>query len=233
MDMRALSRSLLRAKPTTTLYKSQQQQHLLPARIGLRFSSDSSFSSSSSPSNKTTTTTTTQPPTRQTQQPSSSPSTSQKPTDFDQILNKLNFNNTNTTTTTTPTPGSNAAATPGSTTRAFNDSLSLSRAVGLSAETDGLRTATSLRKIDLKLGPTLGRQVTVEPERGMDLPAALRSLSTTIGQNKMKQSLMKQKYHVRKGMVRKQLRMQRWRKLFKFSFQATVKRIQKIRGQGW
>ncbi|PWY70020.1 hypothetical protein BO83DRAFT_379628 [Aspergillus eucalypticola CBS 122712] len=231
MDMRALSRSLLRAKPTTTLYKSQQQQQqLLPARIGLRFSSESSSSSSSSsPSNKNTTTT--QPPTRQTQQPSSFPSTSQKPTDFDQILNKLNFNNTN--TTTTPTPGSNAAATPGSTTRAFNDSLSLSRAVGLSAETDGLRTATSLRKIDLKLGPTLGRQVTVEPERGMDLPAALRSLSTVIGQNKMKQSLMKQKYHVRKGMVRKQLRMQRWRKLFKFSFQATVKRIQKIRGQGW
>ncbi|OJI83975.1 hypothetical protein ASPTUDRAFT_122780 [Aspergillus tubingensis CBS 134.48] len=228
MDMRALSRSLLRAKPTTTLYKSQQQ--LLPARIGLRFSSDASSSSSSSiPSNKNNTTT--QPPTRQTQQPSSSPSTSQKPTDFDQILNKLNFNNTN--TTTTPTPGSNGAATPGSTTRAFNDSLSLSRAVGLSAETDGLRTATSLRKIDLKLGPTLGRQVTVEPERGMDLPAALRSLSTTISQNKMKQSLMKQKYHVRKGMVRKQLRMQRWRKLFKFSFQATVKRIQKIRGQGW
>ncbi|XRM48619.1 hypothetical protein ABZX51_011530 [Aspergillus tubingensis] len=226
MDMRALSRGLLRAKPTTTLYKSQQQ--LLPARIGLRFSSDASSSSSSStPSNKNNTTT--QPPTRQTQQPSSSPSTSQKPTDFDQILNKLNFNNTN----TTPTPGSNAAATPGSTTRAFNDSLSLSRAVGLSAETDGLRTATSLRKIDLKLGPTLGRQVTVEPERGMDLPAALRSLSTTISQNKMKQSLMKQKYHVRKGMVRKQLRMQRWRKLFKFSFQATVKRIQKIRGQGW
>ena len=229
MDMRALSRSLLRAKPTTTLYKSQQQQQqLLPARIGLRFSSDAS--SSSSPSNKTTTTTTTQPPTRQTQQPSSSPSTSQKPTDFDQILNKLNFNNTNTTTTTS---NAAAAATPGSTTRAFNDSLSLSRAVGLSAETDGLRTATSLRKIDLKLGPTLGRQVTVEPERGMDLPAALRSLSTTISQNKMKQSLMKQKYHVRKGMVRKQLRMQRWRKLFKFSFQATVKRIQKIRGQGW
>ncbi|PYH39256.1 mitochondrial 37S ribosomal protein bS21m [Aspergillus neoniger CBS 115656] len=231
MDMRALSRGLLRAKPTTTLYKSQQQQQLLPARIGLRFSSDASSSSSSSSNTKTNTTTTTQPPTRQTQQPSSSPSTSQKPTDFDQILNKLNFNNTNTTTTTTP--GSNAAATPGSTTRAFNDSLSLSRAVGLSAETDGLRTATSLRKIDLKLGPTLGRQVTVEPERGMDLPAALRSLSTTIGQNKMKQSLMKQKYHVRKGMVRKQLRMQRWRKLFKFSFQATVKRIQKIRGQGW
>ncbi|PYH72127.1 mitochondrial 37S ribosomal protein bS21m [Aspergillus vadensis CBS 113365] len=229
MDMRALSRSLLRAKPTTTLYKIQQQQQLLPARIGLRFSSESS--SSSSPSNtKTNTTTTTQPPTRQTQQPSSTSTPTQKPTDFDQILNKLNFNNTPTTPTTS---NAAAAATPGSTTRAFNDSLSLSRAVGLSAETDGLRTATSLRKIDLKLGPTLGRQVTVEPERGMDLPAALRSLSTVIGQNKMKQSLMKQKYHVRKGMVRKQLRMQRWRKLFKFSFQATVKRIQKIRGQGW
>ncbi|GLA53540.1 hypothetical protein AnigIFM63604_010835 [Aspergillus niger] len=220
MDMRALSRSLLRSRPTTsTLYKNQ----LPAARIGMRFSS----SESSSPSNKNNTNNT-QPPTRQTQQPSSTSTPTQKPTDFDQILNKLNFNNTNTATTPTP-----AAASGTITTRAFNDSLSLSRAVGLSAETDSLRTATSLRKIDLKLGPTLGRQVTVEPERGMDLPAALRSLGTVISQNKMRQSLAKQKFHVRKGMVRKQLRMKRWRNLFKYSFGATVKRIQKIRGQGW
>ncbi|OJJ71815.1 hypothetical protein ASPBRDRAFT_125409 [Aspergillus brasiliensis CBS 101740] len=225
MDMRVLSRSLLRSRPTTSiLYKNQ----LLPARIGLRFSSESSSSNSNKPSTQF-------PPrqqqSQQAQQQQSTP-TPQKPTDFDQILNKLNFNNAaSTTATTTPTASSNAAA--GTTTRAFNDSLSLSRAVGLSAETDSLRTATSLRKIDLKLGPTLGRQVTVEPERGMDLPAALRSLSAVIGQNKMRQSLVKQKFHVRKGMVRKQLRMRRWRNLFKYSFGATVKRIQKIRGQGW
>ncbi|GKZ29969.1 hypothetical protein AbraIFM66950_007307 [Aspergillus brasiliensis] len=227
MDMRVLSRSLLRSRPTTTLYKNQLQ--LLPARIGLRFSSESSSSNSNKP--------TTQFPPRQQQsqqaQQQQSTPTPQKPTDFDQILNKLNFNNAaSTTTTTTPTASSSNAAA-GTTTRAFNDSLSLSRAVGLSAETDSLRTATSLRKIDLKLGPTLGRQVTVEPERGMDLPAALRSLSAVIGQNKMRQSLVKQKFHVRKGMVRKQLRMRRWRNLFKYSFGATVKRIQKIRGQGW
>ncbi|GKZ16546.1 hypothetical protein AbraIFM66951_000221 [Aspergillus brasiliensis] len=228
MDMRVLSRSLLRSRPTTSiLYKNQLQHQLLPARIGLRFSSESSSSNSNKP--------TTQFPPRQQQsqqaQQQQSTPTPQKPTDFDQILNKLNFNNA-ASTTTTPTGGSSNAAA-GTTTRAFNDSLSLSRAVGLSAETDSLRTATSLRKIDLKLGPTLGRQVTVEPERGMDLPAALRSLSAVIGQNKMRQSLVKQKFHVRKGMVRKQLRMRRWRNLFKYSFGATVKRIQKIRGQGW
>lgn len=42
-----------------------------------------------------------------------------------------------------------------------------------------------------------------------------------------------QKFHVRKGMVRKQKKMMRWKKLFKFSFQGTVKKIQRMQAQGW
>ncbi|KAJ5907470.1 hypothetical protein N7495_000152 [Penicillium taxi] len=91
----------------------------------------------------------------------------------------------------------------------------------------------SSRKTDLKLGPTLGRQVRVEPERGFDLASAIRTLQVTCNQNKIKQKSNEQKFHVRRGAMKKQLRRSRWRKLFKFSFQETVKKIQRMQAQGW
>lgn len=89
------------------------------------------------------------------------------------------------------------------------------------------------RKTELKLGPTLGRQVLVEPERGMDLASAIRVLQSTVAVNRVKHDSFAQKFHVRRGAMRKQLRRDRWRRLFKFSFQETVKKIQKMRNQGW
>ncbi|RAL03445.1 mitochondrial 37S ribosomal protein bS21m [Aspergillus ibericus CBS 121593] len=221
MERRALAQCL-RSRPTTTL-------QLLPGRIGLRFAS-----SGSNNNNTTTTTTTTTPPSApaptQSAPPSRTANRPQQPpaaatTDFDQILNKLNIN---TTTGTTRTSANER--TPGS--RVFNnDPLSVSRAVSQSAETDTLRAAS--RRVDLKLGPKLGRQITVEPEKGMDLPAALRGLTTVLNQNKVKASLQAQRFHIRKGQLRKNLKIKRWRYLFKFSFGATIKRIHKIRAQGW
>ncbi|KAJ6077577.1 uncharacterized protein N7446_000513 [Penicillium canescens] len=83
------------------------------------------------------------------------------------------------------------------------------------------------------LGPSLGRQAFVEPERGQDLATALRKLNNTITQNKLRQSANAQRFHTRKGMVAKQKKMMRWRRLFKVSFQSTVQKIQRMQTQGW
>lgn len=97
------------------------------------------------------------------------------------------------------------------------------------------QTASQLasRKLELKLGPTLGRRVQVEPERGVDLASAIRNLGSTVAANKIRQQARDQKFHTRKGAVRKEERRRRWRTLFRFSFQQTVKKIQRMQAQGW
>ena len=87
--------------------------------------------------------------------------------------------------------------------------------------------------MELKLGPTLGRQIHVEPERGVDLAAAIRNLQMTCATNKIKAQSFEQRFHKRKGAVRKEQKRMRWRKLFKFSFQETVRKIQRMQTQGW
>ncbi|KAB8068703.1 hypothetical protein BDV29DRAFT_184034 [Aspergillus leporis] len=155
--------------------------------------------------------------------PRTQPTTKTAPppaSDFDEILSKLNINNRDTTAADSSLPS-----------RSQNDPLSLSRAVGMSAETDNYRIP--VRRVELKLGPTLGRQVHVEPERGMDLASAFKMLQATVSTNQIKRQSFYQKYHVRRGQLKKNLRMERWRKLFRFSFQKTVGRIEKMRAQGW
>ncbi|KAE8353664.1 hypothetical protein BDV28DRAFT_132652 [Aspergillus coremiiformis] len=147
------------------------------------------------------------------------PTATQAPSDFDEILSELNINNRET------------AAASALRNRSSMDPLSLSRAVGMSAETESYRSP--VRRVELKLGPTLGRQVHVEPERGQDVATALRKLQSTCTANRIRQQSALQRFHVRRGQVRKNMKIARWRKLFKFSFRETVKRIQKMRSQGW
>ncbi|KAF5858225.1 hypothetical protein ETB97_004679 [Aspergillus alliaceus] len=143
--------------------------------------------------------------------------TTQASSDFDEILSKLNINN--------------REAAEGSLRNRSEDTLSLARAVGMSAETENYRTP--VRRVELKLGPTLGRQVHVEPEKGTDLASALRILHFSCNANKVRNQALGQKFHIRRGQVRKNLRIHRWRKLFNFSFNKTVSRIEKMRAQGW
>jgi hypothetical protein len=149
--------------------------------------------------------------------------------DFDQILSKLNISNT--AASSEPSAPQQPGNASGSRQSVFGDALSLGRAVGMSAGTDNYRPA--VRRVELKLGPSLGRQVHVEPEKGTDLAAALRTLQITCNANRVKQQANQQRFHVRRGQMRKDLRMQRWRKLFKFSFDKTVSKIQRMRAQGW
>lgn len=226
MDARILARGL-RARPIPWLLSSRQQpltQHQPMILTTLRYNSTttppqppSTTPSSETPSQEVTTQTTTEEPSSTKPQP-----TKTVASDFDEILNKLDLGNRSSFNARGDSP------------RVFSDTIS--RAVGgVGSQTFKDRAAQQLasRKLELKLGPTLGRQVHVEPERGVDLPAAIRQLEITCSQNKIKANAHEQKFHKRKGAVRKELRRTRWRKLFRFSFQETVKKIQRMQAQGW
>ncbi|KAL1967047.1 hypothetical protein VTN77DRAFT_3571 [Rasamsonia byssochlamydoides] len=149
--------------------------------------------------------------------------------DFDEIFNKLEIGNRDAADTTQSMKESSTSIDMPQ--RRPYDPSSLSRAVAQSAETDNYRS--SLRRVELKLGPELGRQVYVEPEKGVDLPAALRFLQINCAVNRVRAQANFQRFHVRRGQRKKDLRMERWRKLFKFSFVKTVAKIQRMRAQGW
>lgn len=90
-----------------------------------------------------------------------------------------------------------------------------------------------IKTVPLKLGPKLGRQITVQNDRGMDCASAIRTLESSCRSNGLRRQEAFQRFHVRRGQLRKNLRIQRWRKLFKFSFMETVKKIDRMRDQGW
>ncbi|KAJ5896262.1 uncharacterized protein N7473_005661 [Penicillium subrubescens] len=216
MDTRILARGL-RASPTTAwLLSSRQQQQpiiLNTLRYNSTTSSPQTPPSSSEPTQTNTSVSSDTPKPAPTKTVAS---------DFDEILNKLDLGNRSTL---------NSKGEPR---RVFSDAVSRSVG-GVGSQTFKDRAAQQLasRKLELKLGPTLGRQVHVEPERGVDLPAAIRQLEITCSVNKIKANAHEQKFYKRKGAVRKELRRTRWRKLFRFSFQETVKKIQRMQAQGW
>ncbi|QKX54784.1 uncharacterized protein TRUGW13939_01873 [Talaromyces rugulosus] len=90
-----------------------------------------------------------------------------------------------------------------------------------------------IKTVPLKLGPKLGRQIMVQNDRGMDCASAIRTLEVSCRSNNLRRQEQNQRFHVRRGQARKNLRIQRWRKLFKVSFLATVRKIDRMRDQGW
>jgi hypothetical protein len=91
----------------------------------------------------------------------------------------------------------------------------------------------SIKTVPMKLGPKLGRQILVQNDKGVDCATAIRTLEVTCRANYLRQQEASQRFHVRRGQARKNLRIKRWRKLFKFSFLETVKKINRMRDQGW
>jgi len=224
MDVRLLARGL-RTWPTLSLLSSRQQPlRFFPSTI--RY--NSSDSSSQNPSNpKPTEAAAPATPSNNAEQ---STKAKDAGSDFDDILNQLNLGSRNQSKS-----GNAAGSTPaGGKRRRMSDSVSrtVAGSVGSQAWTDQ-STQLAIRKTELKLGPSLGRQIHVEPERGVDLNAAIRHLQSTLKNSQIKQQSISQKFHVRKGAMRKQQRRTRWRRLFKFSFQETVKKIQRMQAQGW
>ncbi|KZF25426.1 hypothetical protein L228DRAFT_280668 [Xylona heveae TC161] len=85
----------------------------------------------------------------------------------------------------------------------------------------------------LRLGPSLGRSVVIEPSRGIDLARGIRLLELKCNRNAVRQDHNRQRFHERPGLKRKRLATQVWRRKFKEGFKATVRKVQDMRKQGW
>ncbi len=94
-------------------------------------------------------------------------------------------------------------------------------------------SAPTRAKRQIRSRPSVGRTVEVNADRGMDFGKALRNLEINCAVNKVRQDLSRQRFHERPGMKRKRLKSERWRKLFRESFRATVGRVKKMRRKGW
>ena len=81
--------------------------------------------------------------------------------------------------------------------------------------------------------PAVGRTIEVRPDKGVDVGRALRSLEIVCSVNRVKLDQSRQRFHERPGMKRKRLKRERWRKMFKESFKATVSRVREMRRKGW
>lgn len=81
--------------------------------------------------------------------------------------------------------------------------------------------------------PSVGRTVEINRDRGMDFGQALRNLEIQCAVNRVRQDLQRQRFHERPGMKRKRLKSERWRKLFRESFKATVGRVKEMQRKGW
>ena len=98
---------------------------------------------------------------------------------------------------------------------------------------NGLRTLNPRNKRTIRSRPSVGRTVELDPARGLDFGRALRKMNILCATNKVRADLMHQKFHERAGMKRKRLKNERWRKLFRDGFRATVGRVKEMRRKGW
>ncbi|KAL2839554.1 hypothetical protein BJX68DRAFT_197765 [Aspergillus pseudodeflectus] len=227
MEMRSLTRCL-RLRPTTTssLFYTRQFQAGLLSNQFLRFNSNSSSSPSDTraPSEPSTSSETAAPseqspsksspfnfPKKSTSAPKEGSDTESS---IEGILQEINFNK--------PTPSTPATSNP-SKGDTGADAFASAGAKDL---------VNPVLKVNLQLGPTLGRSVHIEPGR-IRLPDAIRILNSRLSQNNVRGDSFTQKHHVRKGLLKKNLRMRRWRKLFKYSFTHTLAKVERMRKQGW
>ena len=87
----------------------------------------------------------------------------------------------------------------------------------------------------LRLKPTLGRSVNVDLDRNMDLTRAFVSLEQRINGrgNSVRRDERAQRFHVRRGQLKKIKRRLNWGRLFKAGFIAECARVRKMVKQGW
>ncbi|KAJ0421717.1 hypothetical protein BJY00DRAFT_103551 [Aspergillus carlsbadensis] len=228
MEMRSLTRCL-RLRPTTTssLFYTRQYQAGLLNNQSLRFNSNSSSSPSDTPNpSKPSTSSETAAPSEQSpskaspfnfKKSTSAPTEGEPDTasSINGILQQISFNRPARPRPTTNNP------------RNGDTGADASRSA--SAAKDLVNPAL---KVNLQLGPSLGRSVHIEPGR-IRLPDAIRILNSRLSQNNVRGDAATQKHHVRKGLLKKNLRMRRWRKLFKYSFTHTLAKVERMRKQGW
>ena len=87
--------------------------------------------------------------------------------------------------------------------------------------------------LTIRSRPSVGRTVEVNPDRGMNLGRALRSMEIACALNKVRQDQAKQRFHERPGSKRKRLKSERWRAFFKAGFRHIVQKVKVMRRKGW
>ncbi|KAI9876104.1 MAG: hypothetical protein M1830_007337 [Pleopsidium flavum] len=85
----------------------------------------------------------------------------------------------------------------------------------------------------MRLGPSVGRSVPIDTERGIDLGRGFRVLEMNCMRNSVRGDFMRQRFHERPGLKRKRLHSSRWRKRFKAGFRAVVAKVEDMRRRGW
>lgn len=88
-------------------------------------------------------------------------------------------------------------------------------------------------KRTIRSRPSVGRTIEIDQDRGINFGSALRTLEIQCNVNRVRQDLSKQRFHERAGLKKKRLKSERWRKLFRDSFRATVGRVKEMRRKGW
>ncbi|ETN47194.1 uncharacterized protein HMPREF1541_01385 [Cyphellophora europaea CBS 101466] len=83
----------------------------------------------------------------------------------------------------------------------------------------------------LRLSPSIGKTEVVGGS--VDVTRAFQRMESNVRQNRVKIDTQRQRFHVRRGQLKKNLRIERWRKLFKEGFIAECARVRKMRKQGW
>ena len=68
-----------------------------------------------------------------------------------------------------------------------------------------------------------------------DLVRALTTLEVKINGrgNRVKRDVLRSEFHIRKGQLKKMMRRERWRKMFKEGYLAEAARVRKMIKQGW
>jgi len=109
----------------------------------------------------------------------------------------------------------------------FNAAGSLGNLIGDMGNFD-LPPMASSRKA-MELGPKVGRSVVVN--KG-DVNQALNALRTQIKINNVRDDAAQQKFHERRGMKKKRLKRERFRKRFKEGFKKMVNIVMEMKRQG-
>jgi small subunit ribosomal protein MRP21 len=83
----------------------------------------------------------------------------------------------------------------------------------------------------IRLSTSLGK--TVEVAGYTDVTRAFQRMEGIVRRNQVKKDTLSQKFHIRRGQLRKNKRIVRWRARFKEGFVAECARIQRMKKQGW
>ncbi|MCJ1313112.1 hypothetical protein MMC25_006789 [Agyrium rufum] len=85
----------------------------------------------------------------------------------------------------------------------------------------------------VRLDAHIGRAVNVDMSRGITVARAIQLMERGVRQNNIKIEERRQKFHERKGLKRKRLISERWRRRFKEGFESICFKVEGMRRKGW